>query len=345
MKRTLTCIGRILAVHRTLGIGRILAVHRTLGIRRILKVRRVPGIGRILADDAGDVLLLTAVSMVALCGFGAMAIDAGVVMAKHQQAQAAADAGALAGASDLLAGAQAAADTAYQYAKNNDSNAGFTATADTSAQTVTVSGSEKVSLWLARVLGYRTSNIGVTAQAQMGTLVSGIGMVPLAVPNQQFYYGEEVNLSQGAGSGSSGNYGFLDLSGQGANGIVTDLEHGYTVPLSVGEQVPTETGVMAGPVKEAIDYRLNAAANDTACQSYTTVRSDCSTMMYLPVVNTLDVNGKKHVTILGFAAFFLQGLEGSGGQQYITGRFIRMIRPGVLGTGTDFGLETVKLSH
>ncbi|QSO50335.1 hypothetical protein JZ785_15370 [Alicyclobacillus curvatus] len=302
-------------------------------------------IRRILVDDTGNVLLLTAMSMVALCGFGAMAIDAGVVMAKQQQAQAAADAGALAGASNLLAGASSAAATAYQYATNNDKTAGFTTTADTTANTVTVSGSGQVSLWLARVLGYKSSNFGVKAQAQMGTLVSGVGMVPLAVPNQQFTYGEKVNLSQGAGDGLSGNYGFLDLSGCGAKGLETDLEDGYTVPLSVGEQVPTKTGVNAGPVQAAIDYRIEASANDAVCQSYTTVTSDCSTMMYLPVVNTLNVNGKKDVTILGFAAFFLEGFEGDDGHQQITGRFIRMIRPGVLGSGTDFGLETVKLSH
>jgi Putative Flp pilus-assembly TadE/G-like len=296
-------------------------------------------------EDEGSVLLLTALSMVVVCGFGALAIDAGVMMAKQQQAQAAADAGALAGASNLLSGAQAAANTAYQYATSNDPGVAFTATADTSAKTVSVSGTEQLSLWLARDLGFNTASVGAHATGELGTLVSSVGIVPLAVPNQQFYYGEEVSLSEGAGNGQSGNYGFLDLSGQGANGLETDLAHGYTMSLSVGEQVPTKPGVMSGPVEDAIDYRMNASANDAACNSFATARSDCSRVMYLPVVDTLDVSGKKDVTILGFAAFYLDGLVGNGGDQSISGRFIQMIKAGELGSGTDYGLETVKLSQ
>ena len=51
--------------------------------------------------ERGAVLIHVALAMTALCGFCAMAVDYGVLMAARSQAQAAADAGALAGATTL----------------------------------------------------------------------------------------------------------------------------------------------------------------------------------------------------------------------------------------------------
>jgi hypothetical protein len=268
-----------------------------------------------------------------------------VLYVQRQKAQASADSGALAGADQLLKDAQTAANTAYQMALQNASDVTFTASADIDANTVTVEGNRQVGLWFARVLGQNTADIHVSSKAKIGTLKSAVGIVPLAVVNQQFTYGQAYFLSDGAGNGSSGNYGFLDFSGNGANGLESDIEHGYDFPLTIGEQVVTKPGVNAGPVSNAIQYRMDEASNDGASQSFTTVRPDSPRIMYLPVVDTLDVNGKKDVTILGFAAFYLDGLVGSGGSQQIEGRFIRMIRPGELGDGPDYGTYAVKLTQ
>lgn len=138
----------------------------------------------------------------------------------------------------------------------------------------------------------------------------------------------------------AGNYGFLALGAPGAQQFEQNLMYGYSGVLSVGEQVQTETGVMAGPAAQAIDYRMSEGAD---C-SFATASDNCPRVLLLPVVNTLDVNGKSSVTIVGFAAFYLDGISGSGGQQQIMGRFLQMVVPGTIGQGTNFGLFGVRLT-
>lgn len=294
--------------------------------------------------ERGNVTLLTAFSIMVISGFSAMVTDVGGLYLQKQTAQSGADAGALAGADVLLqAGASSAANTAFQMAKVNDTKSQYTVTADSTTQTVTVQGQQSVPLWFARIWGMQNASVHVTSQASIGTLTSGTGMVPIAVPEQSFVYGQQYTLSDGAGTGQSGNYGFLDLSGNGANGVESDIEHGYNFPLSVGEQVSTKPGVMSGPVQQAIDYRMSEDGCDTGCENFSNAKPDCARVIYLPVVDSLDVSGKKDVTIMGFAAFYLNGLQNGGGHQQIVGRFIQMVRPGTIGNGQNFGAYGVKL--
>jgi len=302
-------------------------------------------ISRLGRSEEGNVALLVAASVVVLCGFSALVSDLGVLYAERQHIADSADAGALAGADDLLKGASVAADTAYQYAAQNDPGATFKTVADSDKKTVTVTGERTLQLWFARVLGTSHATVHNQSTAALGTLVAATGMVPIAVPQQEFQYGQEVYLSDGAGEDTSGNFGYLDFSGNGANGVEQDIEQGYDFPLHVGELVSTETGDMAGPVQTAIQYRLDEDTGDSGCDSYDTAKADCPRVMYLPIVNTLDVSGKKDVTIVGFASFYLEGLDNTGGHARIIGRFIRMIRSGTIGSGQDFGTYSVKLTH
>jgi hypothetical protein len=295
------------------------------------------------ADEQGSILPLFALLLVVICAIASLALDVGVLYIDKQRVQAAADFGALSGADRLLQGAANAETVANDVASKNNPQALYEVSASTESNTVTVSGLETVPLWFARVFADSHGDVHGQATAEIGTLTGGTGMVPIAVIDQVFRYGEEVYLSAGAGQGQSGNYGFLDFSGSGANGLESDIEHGYDFSISVGEQVATEPGVMAGPVQTAIDFRMNEAANDASCASYETAESNCSRVMYLPVVDTLDVSGKKDVTIVGFAAFYLEGLVGNGGNQEILGRFIQMVRPGTIGIGKNYGTYGVKL--
>lgn len=287
-----------------------------------------------------------ALMLVVLFGFAALVVDAGAVYVAKQRAQQGADAGALAGAQALLTGADVAVDTAVAMARRNDALADYTATADAGAGRVRVTGRIRVPLWFARIFGEEQVSIVVEASAVLAPLERGTGMVPLAVPQQTFTYGQRVYLTDDAGDGQSGNYGFLDFSGRGARGLEADLAEGYPFPLWVGEQVPTEPGRMTGPVAQAIDLRMAADADDASCASFETVRSDCHRVMYLPVVDSLDVDGKKPITIVGFAAFWLEGLVDDGGHQRIAGRFLRLIRPGEAGPAVfDDGVYTVRLTE
>ncbi len=87
----------------------------------------------------------------------------------------------------------------------------------------------------------------------------------------------------------SGNFAGLAIDGNGANVFRTSIMNGCTTKLSIGDIIDTEPGNMAGPTTQAIEYRLDNNLKYVVC----------------PIVNTLDVNGRKEVTIVGFAYFEL----------------------------------------
>ncbi len=330
---------------------------------------------KLLKDEAGNVAVLVALMMVVLLGSTALVTDVGVEFAAKQKLWNALDAGALSGVEEIFNGASVARSTAYQYVQNNGGSVN-SINVNTATETITLNGQQNVPLYFARVLGYKSANISIQVQAQAGTLVSGTGFAPIAVVEQNFAYGQTYTLSIGAGQNGSGNggsteggssenesdgnsedsssggdgsndnqeygsgnYGYLALGGTGAQQFSQNLMSGYSGVLSVGEQVQTEPGDMSGPVSQAISYRLQQGEGWT----FATASNGCPRVILLPVVNTLNVNGRSNVTIVGFAAFYLDGLQGSGGHQQIVGQFLQMVVPGTIGQGTNFGLYGVRL--
>ncbi|MDD5089545.1 MAG: Tad domain-containing protein [Candidatus Wallbacteria bacterium] len=121
-----------------------------------------------------------------------------------------------------------------------------------------------------------------------------------------FTLGDTYVLKYGSGAWSGspdkpyqhqGNWGALALGGNGANEYRDNIKFGESNPdhslYYAGKQVYTEPGNMVGPTFQGVEYRID---ND---KLYVTV----------PVVDSLDVNGRKLVTILGFLYFKLTGLE------------------------------------
>jgi hypothetical protein len=305
--------------------------------------------------ERGNVVLLVTVAMTSLLGFLAMATDVGMVYLQQEKMFNALDAGALAGIQNIFLGKQAAEDTARLYAQQNGVDPSQVQ-ADTTDLTVDLWGKQSVPMHFAQIVGWSQMTITAHVQAAAGTLVSGSGFVPLGVPQQPFVYGQVYTLSLGAGNGYSGNYGFLDFDtisaanngcsgGGGASDLEQYIERGYPGTISIGNYVCTKPGNNTGPVASAVNERINEDSQSMSCQSFSTAQPGCKRIMYLPVVNTLQVNGKKPVQIMGFAAFYLEGLAGSGGHQQILGRFIQTVTAGSIGQGPNFGLYAVHLTH
>ena len=82
-----------------------------------MKLRR-----SLLLDEGGAVAVLVALMLVVLVGFAAIVIDIGHLYENRRQMQSAADAAALAGAHELIVGADQATvlNTANEYAHRND---------------------------------------------------------------------------------------------------------------------------------------------------------------------------------------------------------------------------------
>lgn len=295
-----------------------------------------------LKNERGSTAALTTLAITALIGVTALAVDVGVWYVNRVQVSNMVDAAALAGAQDLPDATKAEA-SAYDYANKNNKD-GDTVVVQIGADntTLTVTARREVVNLFSRVyqqLG-RTTTVRATATAKIFPLGAAMGVIPIGVVKQNFVYGTTYTLKVGGGSGTTGNYGALALGGKGGSNYLDNVKFGYDGELRAGEWVTTETGNMSGPTTTGINYRIDQDANS----SYNTVKEGSPRIVILPVLDSLTVNGRGEVLIVGFAAFFLEGVAGSGSKNEVTGKFMRMVIAGEAGnTGTNYGVSAVKL--
>jgi len=150
---------------------------------------------KILRNERGAALAVVAISMVALLSVMALAVDLGMLFKTRDEAQRAADAAALAGASAFLeqtglAAVPTAEARAYEFALRNYMTGG---PIDSSEVTVVViPDSQKVrvwvrrasvSTWFARVFGITSAAIGAKSAAWATAAGQGKCVKPLAIPD------------------------------------------------------------------------------------------------------------------------------------------------------------------
>ena len=145
--------------------------------------------------DEGYVLVTVALSLVAVLGFGAFAVDLGMLYSARGAAQRAADADALAGAlsfvvTPLEPQPQTAIDRAVQVATSNTiydnaiQVADLTVPVDVPNRLVTVQLTYSQPTYLARVLGIDSLDLSVRAEAEASPVGTGSTCAkPFFVPN------------------------------------------------------------------------------------------------------------------------------------------------------------------
>lgn len=133
-----------------------------------------------LKNDSGQVLVLFALLMIVIMGFGALAVDIGMTTVAKSRLQNIADAAALSGAMDIQKGKSAAEQAAIDIAKSNDSNLEDSkihptadldigvvyAEADSANRTVEVIVTKKISYTFAKFLGYSDNEVSAKAVAK-----------------------------------------------------------------------------------------------------------------------------------------------------------------------------------
>lgn len=283
--------------------------------------------------EQGNVAILVTLALTVLIGMGALVTDVGVLYARHAHLQNALDAAALAGVQELPADSAQAEQVARAYAAENEVN-GITVEFPAGNFEIVVRAQERVPAYLATIWGISESTIGATSRATIVPPHSLTGAVPLSVEEQQFVYGEEYTLKSGANGGSKddddftrgGWFGALELSGNGAKDYETDLAHGFEGSLNIGQILEVKHGNMSGPTFKGITERLD---QDTRVprNTFADFDRDAPEIIYIPIVNVLSHNGNSihEVKIVGFAAFFLEGVDGNGVDSIVRGRFLRTI--------------------
>ena len=166
-----------------------------------------------LRPQRGQVLALTALGMVGICGMAGFAIDTGTWYRAHRAQQAIADAAALAAASDLPNSTGQATTDAMDYAsKNGGALANADVTFSSTYQpndTVTVKTSNTAPSYFLNALGIGSAQVGATATATAVPLGAAWGSAPFAI-----YYTQR------------------ELSGAGCPcfGVQTQLQYGKVGP-------------------------------------------------------------------------------------------------------------------
>jgi len=294
----------------------------------------------LIKEEKGSIMLLLCLALTVLMGIAALAVDVGNLYSVRTRLVNTADSAALAGVALLPKNPAEAATTAKEFAqKNGVSDCQVSIENDNKKITVTVQ--QQVPYFFARALGFTTEMVNAIAAAQVAPLSSATGVIPFGIEKQKFVFHQLYTLKEGGGNGYSGNYGALALGGTGASNYLSNIIYGYQGTLHVGDWVSTEPGNMSGPTSTGVNSRIN---NSTDGSTYNNYSKNCSRVVTVPILDSLDVNGRKDVEIVGFAKFFLQGVGGQGNNNYVTGYFLEELADGEGdSTAQDFGLRSTKL--
>jgi Flp pilus assembly protein TadG len=263
---------------------------------------------RLRSDEHGAVAVIVAVSMVALLGFAALAIDTGALYAERAQLQNGADAAALAVAQDCAAGACGDLQATAQVFANANANDGaatvaVTAPSATAPNTVTVQASTRdgatgagtLALSFAPILGIDSQAVAATATASWGSPASGPAVLPLAFAECAFARAGVQVITTGGTSGSSASCPLVNGSGNplpGGFGWLDDPSGTCRANVDIATNAPmsSDTGASLPSSCEAV---LTAALGDT---------------VLLPVFSAATGTGSGgSYTIRGWAAFKLLG--------------------------------------
>lgn len=296
-----------------------------------------------LRNQKGSVAVLVTAAMTVLLGFASIVVDVGVLYLNRVQLSNMVDAAALAGARELLPDSDGnPTQTAQLYASLNGrtSQDRLTVSTNTATATITVTVDRNVNLFFAQIFGIQSSQVTATAAASAGAIRAATGILPFGIVQQQLVYGNTYTLKNGGGSGNSGNYGALALGGNGASVYRNNIINGYQGTLQIGDKVSTEPGNMSGPTNQGISGRVGNSSSVFPPTDLSSPRIGT-----IPVVDTLDVNGRKEVTIVGFAKFFIEDCGGAGNNAWVKGRFMEISQPGDITTqaGHYFGAYNVRL--
>lgn len=299
---------------------------------------------RIWEGRRGSSVVLFTVMFTIIIGFTALTVDVGSVVLEKSRLSSAVDAAALAGVQELVANSANTQTMVRNYLdKNIQGLDQSTIAVNSSEHWVKVTAVKQVDYFFAGILGLSSQNITAEARAKAENISSLAGTRPLAVIHQTFNYGTRYTLKEGAGDGNSGNYAAISLGGNGGSVYRDNLLYGYPGVIKVGDIIPTETGNISGTTQTCINHLVNSCSHSPQC-TYQYYNKNCSRIILIPVVNTLDVNGKKNIKVLGFATFFLEGTVNQGGHTDVVGRFITYSANGeTSSTINDYGTYGIKL--
>jgi len=297
-----------------------------------------------LRSESGQAVLMTVLFLTVLIGAAALVTDVGAWYRQQRQAQATADAAALAGAQALPIDPTQAQVLADQYATANGGgllpSGGITFRSDYQPNdTVVVKVSDDAPAFFANIFQISKATVTASAAARAGVPNQVDGVAPIVVNKLHPLlsgpgcpcFNVTTTLPLGK-TGAPGAFGLVDLNG-GSNGntaLGSWIDTGYNGYLGLG------------------NYQSNTGAQFSSNAVQTALSNRIGTELLFPVYDTLTGNGANAVyDVIGWVAFHLTAFDSQGNSGDLTGWFTRVIWNGLQSSTNqhlpDFGVYSVEL--
>jgi Flp pilus assembly protein TadG len=298
-------------------------------------------------DESGGVLAFVAIFMVVLLGFTALVIDGGRLYTEKSKLQKALDAAVLAGVHGLRVSDDKASEIAIDVSEKNGYKVEKSELYYTSDSLKAIK-KINVPMTFAKVIGIGNTTVSASAKAIVGPLTKASGIAPLVIEKDNIPNATILNCGSTNPGDLSGNCGYLNLPG---GNLRESLLNGGT--YEVGQTVTTDPGGSVGQADQAIMGVNGLIALDASkphCHSHETADNTCARVITVVVIDDwVDINGKEvkgtsQLKVTGFASYWIEKYE----DKKLYGKFIKMIAPGEIGSGSglgDYALYGVKLSE
>jgi hypothetical protein len=295
-------------------------------------------------NERGQVFVISALFMLALCGMAALVLDVGSWFRDKRQLQAASDAAALAGAQSLPTNWGTAQATAMQYAGKNGGGvaAGDITSSSTfiNGDTINVTARRDDAGIFSRVLGVNTVKVTANASAMRGSFNGwALGLAPWVIDKPSVKFQQLITFKVESGDQATpGNFGGVDLPmkengcsfGNGGNDyydLIARRSHSclvnvnQDVPVEPGNKAATGTAVQDRGAKKNFDpfSILTTDANgDTQLTDY-----ENPNVVVIPIIKAFHQGSSAPFTVTGFAWFIITDYT----QKTVTGMFVRSGAP------------------
>ena len=297
---------------------------------------------RLRGEQSGQVLVLTAVGMIGICGMAGFAVDVGAFYQAHRKQQAIADAAALAAAGDLPGNTdQATADANAYAAKNGGSVAGISYSSTYMANdTVTVTASKTVPTTFLGAVGINSANVSVSTTVRSENLQTAVGAAPFGVINTQPELsgpgcpclGTTTTLDETKGPGPGG-FGIINVDGSRGGTSPGTLASWITEGCNCSQTVP-------------VDLYSDPGAKFNSSQVQSAMDSAVGQTLLFPVYDSTAGNGANLTYhVIGWTGFHITDWSAQGTAAVITGYFehVDWEGSGSSQTSNYFGATTARM--
>jgi hypothetical protein len=287
---------------------------------------------RFVNNERGNVIAIVALSFMSLLGMTGLAIDGGLLYMTKTHLQKTANAAVISGSQELTNQKERVETVVNNILKAHNEETSLEKISIVIDKKLTVDLKKKVKLSFARIFGYEEIDVKAHAAAELRTLGSAIGAVPLGIDERtSLVFGQTYSLKVDSGESQKGNFGILALDGPGAKTYEETFRYGFQEELSVGDVVNTQTGNIAGKTISVVEERVRKCP-ETSESIYD---RDCSRVILVVVFKRLQPDDQKltSVQVTGFAYFYLKNPE-SHNDTAIKGIFIKRAGTGFEASGS-----------